>query len=409
MSLLDRLMIINRFNLLCIFYTIPYILFSIWFQFYSSALVFFCAQLVFIASLYFNSVQKFWMAKIAVIIGTNFSVFYLGLFYGFSSGFHLYYFTSPLIVLSLFGFEGTKNFVAALSIYLSTVLCLIVLYMLKFQAFELIDPAILDKLYVVNVILALSFCVLIASNFANFNKRITEELKGKNTILEHNERQLRTEIAERILTEEKLQDSLKNVEILLSETHHRVKNNLAVISGMLDLQIISKADDQLKSILTDSRNRIKSMSLIHESLYQYSNLSQIEFGKYLTTLTNEIKKSYPSVANTVEVVRSFDEVFLPVTQAIPLGLLVNEVLSNIYKHAFKDKKEGRIDMALRMEGTTVLLAVKDNGPGFDPAKVDSSKSIGTSLIDAFSKQLRGKYCFTNDNGSVFTITFENKS
>ncbi len=406
MHISNRIKIINKFCLLCIAYTIPYILFSLYMKYYSSAFVFFCAQLLFIFSLYYNYLQKFKISKIFVVVATNFSVFYLSLFYGFSSGFHLYYFTSPLIVLSLFGLDELKVFIMAISIYLFSILILVVLYYTGVNAIEVVSSQIIDFLYSINIFLALSFCILIAVNFASFNKKINISLIEKNAILLENEDLLKSEILERKSTSKKLQESLSEIETLLSETHHRVKNNLAVVSGMLDLQMLSTNDEQIKTILTDSRNRIKSMSLIHESLYQFNNLSQIEFGRYMHTLTDEIRKTYPSISNNIMLNRKFDTIHLSVSKAIPCGLLVNEVLSNAYKHAFIGRKEGVIDLSLIMENDFYVLTISDNGVGFNKNKVDSVSSIGSSLIDAFSKQLKGEYFYKSDNGTIFNFKFK---
>lgn len=406
MQFSDRIKIINKFCLLCILYTVPFILFSIYLKFYSSAFVFFSAQLLFVFSLYFNSQQKFKISKIFVVIATNFSVFYLSLFYGFSSGFHLYYFTSPLIVLSLFSFDEIKKFILATSIYLISILFLVLFYLMETKPMVVVDPKIIAFLYSTNIFLAMSFSILIAVNFSKFNKKINISLIEKNSILIENENLLVSEISERKATSIKLQSSLSEIEILLSETHHRVKNNLAVISGMLDLQALSTDDVKLKSVLTDSRNRIKSMSLIHESLYQYNNLSQIEFSRYLYTLTDEISKTYPSISNNVNLDRKFDIIHLSVSKAIPCGLLINEVLSNAYKHAFVGRKDGLIDIVFRKEGDSIILTIKDNGVGFKKGSNVKSSTLGTSLIDAFSMQLKGEYTFEVDNGTKFNISFK---
>jgi two-component sensor histidine kinase len=402
----DRIKIINKFCLLCIAYTIPYILFSIYWNFYSSAFIFFGAQMLFIFALYCNRVERFLTAKTIVIIATNFSVFYLSLFYGYSSGFHLYYFTSPLIVLSLFSFDEMRKFVMGISLYLVSILTLVVINHSKYEAFVEIPADVLGILYTINVFLVLSFCILIAVNFANFNKKINAVMFDKNIVLEENQELLKNEIFERKVTESKLQESVHEIEILLSETHHRVKNNLAVVSGMLDLQMISTDDDDIKEVLTDSRNRIKSMSLIHESLYQYDKLSQIEFSRYLNTLTEEIKKTYATISNSITLNRNFETIYLPVNKAIPCGLLVNEVLANVYKHAFLERLEGKIDMSFAKEGDFLTLKIKDNGVGFDVKDLETNASLGMTLIEAFAKQLKADFHYLNDCGSTFIIKFK---
>ena len=254
-SISDRLKIINKFCLLCIAYTVPYILFSIYLNFFSTAFVFIVAQLLFVLSLYCNAIKQFLFSKILVIIATNFSVFYLSLFYGYSSGFHLYYFTSPLIVLSLFGYDERKKLIFGILLYIVSIIILMILHYLNFKPIVAISESLEFFLYYINVFLVLSFCILITANFANFNKKINIVLLNKNIVLEENETLLKNEIFERKATEVKLQESFHEVEILLSETHHRVKNNLAVISGILDLQMLSTDNIQIRDVLTDSRNR----------------------------------------------------------------------------------------------------------------------------------------------------------
>jgi two-component sensor histidine kinase len=401
----DRIKIINKFCLLCIVYTVPYILFSFYWNFYSSAFVFLGAQILFIYALYNNYVKRFLFSKITVIVATNFSVFYLSLFYGYYSGFHLYYFTSPLIVLSLFSFDEMKKFVAGISLYLFSIIILVLINHLNIKAIVDVPANVIDILYSVNIFLVMSFCILITVNFTNFNKRINSVLVDKNIVLEENQGLLKTEIFERKATENKLQESLNEIEILLSETHHRVKNNLAVVSGMLDLQIIATDDDQIEEVLTDCRNRIKSMSLIHESLYQFDNLSKIEFGRYLNTLTEEIAKTYSSPDKSIILTRNFDPIHLSVNKAIPCGLLVNEVLSNVYKHAFVERSSGKIDLYFTKEDDFLILKIKDDGVGFKMNDIDNKTSLGMTLIRAFAKQLKAEFEYFNEQGSTFIIKF----
>lgn len=308
--------------------------------------------------------------------------------------------------MSLFGMDELKRFVIAISIYLLSILILVILYRIGFPPIGFVSNQITDFLYLTNIFLALSFCILITVNFASFNKKINVSLIEKNLSLIENENLLRSEISERKITGKKLEESLSEIEILLSETHHRVKNNLAVVSGMLDLQLLSSEDEQIKTVLTDSRNRIKSMSLIHESLYQFNNLAQIEFGRYLYTLTDEIRKTYPSLSNNIILNREFDTIHLSVSRAIPCGLLVNEILSNAYKYAFVGRVNGIINMSFVKEDEDYVLIIKDNGVGFDKKESDTNSSMGTSLIEAFSKQLKGEYLYTIENGTIFKFKFK---
>jgi two-component sensor histidine kinase len=400
----SRIRIINQFNLLCISYSIPYILFSLSFSFYQPATVFLIGVGFYLLSLYCNKKAHHTIAKILIIIATNFSVFYLSLFYGFASGFHLYYFTSPLIVFSLFDFSELKSIILGFFLYLLSIGFLVYFQHNSITFAREMPGSIVPMLYSLNIFLALSFCLLLVRHFSEFNKKINQQLVSSNEELETKQDLLEAEIIERKNTEVKLQTLLKDKELLLSETHHRVKNNLAVVSGMLDLQVLMSEQEEVKQILSDSRSRIKSMSLIHESLYKYDNVSQIEFGRYICSLAEEISKTHSSLPCKVSMNFSVEQVYLGVTKAIPCGLLVNEVLTNAFKHAFTGRKEGEIFITLTEQDNLCTLVIRDNGKGIDP-NYDASSSIGMTLIEAFAKQLKAKHTFTNEQGAKLTLTF----
>jgi len=400
----SRIRIINKFNLLCISYSIPYILFSLSFRFYQPAVVFFAGLMLYVLSLYCNKTARHITAKLLIIVATNFSVFYLSLFYGFDSGFHLYYFTSPLIVFSLFDYSELKRTILGFLLYLASIATLVYLHESGFSIAQEMPPMLGRMLYVLNVFLALSFCLLLVTHFSEFNKKINQQLAASNEELESKQDLLEAEIIERKNTELKLQTLLKDKETLLSETHHRVKNNLAVVSGMLDLQVLMSEQEDVKTILNDSRSRIKSMSLIHESLYKYDNVSQIEFGRYICSLAEEISNTHSSLPFKIRMSFDVEEVNLSVTKAIPCGLLVNEVLTNAFKHAFTGRTEGEIRIGLTEKDELCTLTIRDNGQGIDPGK-QSPSSIGMALIEAFSKQLKAKYSFANEQGTKLTLTF----
>jgi two-component sensor histidine kinase len=401
----SRIKIINKFNLLCISYSIAYIAFTLSFAFYQPAVIFIMGLFFYALSLYCNKVAWFTSAKVLILVATNFSVFYLSLYYGFGSGFHLYYFTSPLIVFSLFDISELNRIIYGFLLYLLSLALLVYLHDIGFSLSNETPMKINRFLYPVNIFLALSFCLLMVTHFSEFNKKINKKLLISNAELEKKQSLLEAEIVERKNTEEKLSTLLKDKETLLSETHHRVKNNLAVVSGMLDLQALMAEQEEVRLILNDSRGRIKSMSLIHESLYKHDNVSQIEFGAYIRTLVEEIKNTHSSLPFKVNVVLNTEEVFLSVTKAIPCGLLVNEVMTNSFKHAFAGRSTGEITVSLSEKNHSCYLSIKDNGKGIGPVSDNSSKSIGMTLIAAFVKQLKGEHTFVNEDGTLFSLIF----
>jgi PAS domain S-box-containing protein len=207
--------------------------------------------------------------------------------------------------------------------------------------------------------------------------------------------------------ETELRDSLKEKEVLLKEVHHRVKNNLQVISSILSLQSSYVEDEQLQNVLRESQNRIKTMSFIHENLYQKDQFSSIDFSEYIKNLSTNLLHSYQIYSNLVEIKYALSSVFLSLDQAIPCGLIVNELVSNSLKHAFPEGKKGTIEIKLTEENGLVHLWVKDDGIGM-PKNFDvaHSETLGIQLVVSLSEQLDAKLHINNDRGTEYLITFE---
>ncbi|MDZ7659303.1 sensor histidine kinase [Fodinibius sp.] len=208
--------------------------------------------------------------------------------------------------------------------------------------------------------------------------------------------------------ERELKESLKEKETLLQEIHHRVKNNLAVVSGMMDLQTFSTENEEVRRLLTDSKNRIKTMALIHEKLYQSASLSQIEFGSYVKDLINNIKGVSAS-DKEIKVELEYDSFNLNVNQAVPCALIINEVVANAFEHAFTDQESGLIKVTLENIEDKVIVSIKDNGRGL-PSDFEyrKSKSIGMTIIETLIQQLEAEQKVKDKNGVSFTFSFEMK-
>lgn len=213
------------------------------------------------------------------------------------------------------------------------------------------------------------------------------------------------DIAERKKTEEKIKASLKEKEVLLQEIHHRVKNNLQIISSLLNLQSHYIKDKKYAGMLKESENRIRSMALIHEKLYQSENLAYINANEYIKTLAQTLVRSYkvPGVILTVNV----EDVPLTVDYAIPCGLIINELVSNAIQHAFPDGR-GEITITFRFVGDTIQLKVSDNGIGM-PDDIDfrTTDSLGLHLVTLLAEeQLDGEITLERNGGTTFCITFK---
>jgi PAS domain S-box-containing protein len=228
-------------------------------------------------------------------------------------------------------------------------------------------------------------------------KRAEEDLKLSNEAL-------RNEVAERTRAQEELSASLHEKEVLLKEIHHRVKNNLQIISSLLSLQT-SNHDNDPTAALRESQDRIRSMALIHEKLYRSADVARVDFREYAEGLMAGLQRSYfPGPG--VRVFADVENVSLDIDLAIPCGLIVNELVSNSLKYAFGNGREGEIRVALARDGGKYVLTVSDNGPGLPPG-VDfrDTPSLGLQLVNMLVSQLEGTIELDCSQGTRFKITF----
>lgn len=215
------------------------------------------------------------------------------------------------------------------------------------------------------------------------------------------------EITEKKASESQIRQSLKEKEVLLKEVHHRVKNNLQVISSILNLQSSYVKDEQILSVLRESQNRIKSMSYIHESLYQTKNFSSINFSEYIVNLSNNLFHSYQIFDNFIDLKLKVDPVNLNLDQAIPCGLIVNELITNALKYAFKNKKAGEIFIGISEKEKTVYIQIEDNGVGLPEGfNYLKTETLGLQLVVTLVEQLDGKLELKSEKGTNYLITFE---
>jgi PAS domain S-box-containing protein len=225
-----------------------------------------------------------------------------------------------------------------------------------------------------------------------------------NLVLAHTE-----DITERKKAEKQLNESLREKEVLLREIHHRVKNNLQIVSSLLKLQSSHVDEGKVKDVFRDSRNRLRTMALIHEKLYQSRDLSRVDFAGYLRSLSHEIYTAYGISQSHIALQLSIEEIFLGVDIAIPCGLIVSELLSNCIKYAFPKNQEGKINITLRMlDGNEIELIVSDNGVGI-PEHIDfrSSNTLGLQLVTILAEdQLNGNIVLDRSHGTSFHITFK---
>ena len=197
--------------------------------------------------------------------------------------------------------------------------------------------------------------------------------------------------------------------ILLQELNHRVKNNLAMISSLLELQAYSIQDPTAKSILSGTRHRIHSMALVHDQIYRSENLSSIDVREYLNSIITQLNKAYGSLQRLININVKIDTVPLPLAFAIPCGLILNELLTNAFKHAFPGNQNGEIIVEFYKNNNRFVLSVGDNGVGL-PARLDfrEAESMGLRLINILTRQLKGEINLDQSKGTLFKITFNAK-
>ena len=215
------------------------------------------------------------------------------------------------------------------------------------------------------------------------------------------------DITDRKWAENQIHASLEEKEVLLKEIHHRVKNNLQVISSLLKLQAGYIKDDRILEVFKESQNRVRAMALIHEKLYQSDDLAKTDFAEYIRSLVTNLFRSYSISSRLIKFNVQVQDVRLSIDTAIPCGLIINELISNSLKYAFSRGQSGEISISLSSEAADYYtLTVQDNGSGF-PTDLDfrNTKSLGLQLVCSLIKQLHGTIDLEHQHGAAFKMTF----
>jgi len=251
------------------------------------------------------------------------------------------------------------------------------------------------EIFLVAAMLMLAIVIILL--LANIQRRKgTRKLKEKSRQIEEQNKTIEKALVEK--------------ETLLKEIHHRVKNNLQLISGLLELQAVQFDDENVKEMMEEGKSRIQSMALIHEQLYESNDLGKIDFREYLNKLTNDIAIAFNTPEKEINFQIKVKQFSLDINTAVPLGLIVNELIANAYKHAFKGRKKGNIVIDLvPVENEETQLRIIDNGIGlpkdFDPL---SKRSLGLRLVQGLIRQLGGKYAYESKKGTQFMLQFKNE-
>lgn len=216
------------------------------------------------------------------------------------------------------------------------------------------------------------------------------------------------DVTERNCMTRTLEKSLKEKESMLQEIHHRVKNNLQVISSLLGLQYENTEDPNLKRILKECENRVKSMGFVHAELYRSENFSAVDLENYFTTVSSNLMRAYGGLPR-IKLQLDLSSLEVSIEKAIPLGLILNELLTNSLKYAFPEDRSGKIQISIFKEEKNIVFSYSDDGVGFRKEDHTGSGTIGIQLIEILSRQLKANSEFTSENGVVFRLRIPDRN
>ena len=399
---------INRFTLTtCILTVITSVLYFV-LEMYQLALFTTIIGVLYFVVFTLNRKAYHSLARVMAIVVSNIGVILFSSYLGFNSGIYLYLFASPQLIYLLFRGDQKLNIYFTLGFTLSTFFIVYAIEHFNLIEHTIQNESVVQIIYGINFVFSMIFGIVLVAIFAKNNDTFIELLKESNISLENQKENLKNEIEAKSNINKQLEKSIREKEVLLSEVHHRVKNNLAVISGLLELQNIYVKDKVVSDILTDSKNRIKTIALLHEKLYQHHDLNKIDFQKYISELIEFIQLSYSKSSNSIQIIQEVEQLDFSMEAALPFSLFIHELITNSYKHAFKATENGVILIKLNKNNDDFFFQYKDNGVGFDIEKASQKDSIGINLINAFTEQLDGELTDKTEvgKGCDITLTFK---
>ncbi len=381
-----RLTLLNLFTVLTLSAYLLGVLLVLVLQEYDMAFTLCSFCLLQFGIFYLNSRGWITISIYSYFLFINLSIFYFDSYTGLASGTYLYYF--PIMVAIAILNDQKKYRLPFVLLQLMTILFFLINQFTHRQLF--LSPSLsathAQYFFFFNSILSMLITSIVLIFSIGANTRIKSELERM--------------ISKKDKFEKELLDAVMEKEVLLAEVHHRVKNNLAVITSLLNLKMNGVQNDYTKGVLLDCRNRIMSMSIIHEKLYKTQNPDRINMHHYLIELIEEIKISYPEPDKKISLEIQCPDLLVNLTEAIPCGLILNELITNAYKYAFTGKETGQVRVFLQAEKDRVSLLVADDGCGFDyTTKSAREDSLGLMLIEALTDQLDGEGSFDMQGGT----------
>ncbi|HVP96929.1 PAS domain S-box protein [Methanoregula sp.] len=244
------------------------------------------------------------------------------------------------------------------------------------------------------------------TDLENARSELEQKVLSRTRELKETNESLLAEIALRNKAENEIVASLKEKEMLLKEIHHRVKNNMQVISSLLFMQARAQKDEKVKEILKESQDRIKSIALVHEKLYQSRDFDQIDYADYLRKITDHLFESYQVDPGRITLHLNAEKAVLHIDKAVPCSLIINEMISNSLKHAFPGERKGVITIDFKKSGENYIVTYSDDGIGIpDSVTFDRTESLGMQLIKGLTKQINGSIGLDRTAGTKYTISF----
>ncbi|WP_367898924.1 PAS domain S-box protein [Leptospira sp. WS58.C1] len=250
--------------------------------------------------------------------------------------------------------------------------------------------------------------VILSRKFKSKSGRIIEADVNAVRIDESRYMGVARDVTERNCMTRTLERSLREKESMLQEIHHRVKNNLQVISSLLGLQYENTEDPNLKRILKECENRVKSMGFVHAELYRSENFAAVDLENYFTTVSSNLIRAYGGLPR-IQLHLDLSSLEVSIERAIPLGLILNELLTNSLKYAFPKDRSGKIQVRIFKEELNIVFSYSDDGVGFRKENHIGSGTIGIQLIEILSRQLKGSSEFTSENGVVFRLRIPDRN
>ncbi len=340
--------------------------------------------------LYFNARKLHLAALYTFILGLNFTMIFVNLSFNISTGHYLYYF--PILICTALLHNPIKPVMRTVTMFSVVGLCIVITFILTgrvhFEAETTMEQnhhLLIYNVYnasILTIILMAFIIRMINQQHVDFSSLVDQISKDRVTI----------------------QNSLQEKEVLLAEVQHRVKNNLSVIIGLFNLQLDKAENETFKNLLNEAKNRVMSIAMVHQKIYKKEDLSKINLSNYISDLVQEIVKSH-SLQESIHVYEDLNNIDAGVTMAVPIGLIVNEVITNSLKHAFKDgSKSGVLKVSLSFLFDKLVLKIQDNGGGF-PKNYDAyNKNIGITIINSLSDQLDGVVTYRNEDGAVVELS-----